>query len=288
MVTNGGELNTTATLNISGFHGLQVVDGTANLGADVNVPSGAIGIANGGTVELNGHSLNASQLYLGYSTVSVGTSAGTLHRGTGGSIHVGSLFVYNGSTFSVEAADQVNDILAVTGAGSQLDLNKAVALTGPASVTSGATLHANHDLTVTDFTVSGGSQVTTAGELEVNGFYGLQISNSSFGAGGDIDGHLTVHGVGVVDGGTLALNGHTLTAPRLDLGTSPYFTATSAGSLNHGAGGAIHVASIALHRGSTLTIEPADTVTTSISVDGAGSKATLNRDLSLSGAVTLD
>ena len=121
----------------------------------------------------------------------------------------------------------MNDYISVDGAGSQLDLNKVVSLNGGVSIANGGKLNANDDFTATDVLIQSGGQMTTAGALEANGFYGLQISDGSFDAGGDIDASLGSFGLGIANGATLNLNGHALTAKQLDLGTSPYFGGTS-------------------------------------------------------------
>jgi hypothetical protein len=286
-VAGGGLLTTAGTLEFSGFFGLQVFNGMADLGGDVSATAGAVGVANGGTIELNGHTINTSQLHLGSTTVFGGNSPGTLNRGVGGSVEVGSIFVYAGSTFSIEGTDVISDYISVDGAGSQLDLNKVVSLSGGVSITNGGKLNANDDFTATDLLIQSGGQMTTAGALEANGFYGLQISNASFDAGGDVDASLGSYGLGIANGATFNLNGHTLTAKQLDLGTSPNFGGTIAGTLNRGSGGSVHLSSINVANGSTFSIEAADSLTHSITVSGTGSALDVNAPLSLAGNVSI-
>ena len=286
-VADGGLLSTAGTLEFSGFIGLQVFNGTADLGGDVSATAGAVGVANGGTIELNGHTITTSQLHIGSTTVFVGSSPGTLNRGVGGSVHVGSLFLYNGSTFSIDAADDLNDYASVDGAGSQLDLNRALSLTGSVSVDNGGTLHAHDDLALSDAVVKDGT-MTTDSTLNLGGFYGLQLQNSTFNAGDDVDASLAILGVGISDGGTLELNGHTLTADVLRLGYSDYFGGSSAGTLNRGTGGSVQLDDITLENGSTFSIEAADSLSGNVTVAGAGSVLTLGRSLSLVGPVDLN
>ncbi len=217
---NGATATTTATGSVTTNAGV-FSGSTLNLGANMNL-AGSLGVEDSGSVlNMNGHTLNAAELFLGWS----GSSAVTLQNP--GNIDVGSLYVGNGQTFNINASDTVTSFSL---SGGSSTLNNSV-----------GTLNLYNGATAT--TTATGSVTTNAGV-----FSG---STLNLGANMNLAGSLGVEDSGSV----LNMNGHTLNAAELFLGWS----GSSAVTLQNP--GNIDVGSLYVGNGQTFNINASDTVT---------------------------
>jgi hypothetical protein len=100
---------------------------TMTLEKNLSMPAGNVFAQNGGAIDLNGHSLTAVNLTL---------AGGVVTRGAGGTVHLDSLSLHNGSNFSIEPGDELTQSATVSGAGTTLDINTSLTLQSLAANTS--------------------------------------------------------------------------------------------------------------------------------------------------------
>ncbi|MGE3638847.1 MAG: hypothetical protein AB7G28_09825 [Pirellulales bacterium] len=214
-----------------------------------------------GSLNLMGHGLKANALLMD------STNGLASFQKSGGNTDLGLILLFGGSTFSVDADDQLAFSASVDGVGSSLSLNRPLSLADGLAV------------------VDGGAVASTA-SLELLGF-GLQISGGTVNAGGNITAGSTFYGVGVTTGGVLNLGGNTLTAGVLYLGAGTYQVVGGPATLIRGTGGNLQLGSIDVNSGNYFSLEAVDSVSTAIRVSDSGSTLALNRDVAISDAIVV-
>jgi MYXO-CTERM domain-containing protein len=164
--------NVTSTVLIAG-------GSTLNMGADLKLSGDLVVNDAGSVVHMNGHTINANLVELGLP----GIAAGSLDRGTGGTLNLATGLVVTGTTFYLASGDKMEVLEAQNGA----------------AVTTAATGNVTVDLGV-----SGGSTVKLGADLVLN------QTDSSLTASQQID---------VQDNGsTLDAQGHAITAGSMLVG----------------------------------------------------------------------
>ena len=281
---------TAVTLNSSNLGNATVVAGSSlTLGADTTLSGNVTVQDSGSTLDMGGHSLTASTLYLGWngsSPVTV-TNTGILNltnldmgNGTALTLHGGDTItnanVFAGSTLNLGANATFSGNVTVQDSGSTLDMagHSLTASTlylgwngsSPVTVTNTGILNlTNLDMgNGTALTLHGGDTITNA-----NVFAG---STLNLGANATFSGNVTVQD----SGSTLDMAGHSLTASTLYLGwngSSPV-TVTNTGILN--------LTNLDMGNGTALTLHGGDTITNANVF--AGSTLNLASDTTFSGA----
>jgi len=240
----------------TGFPAPAIVPATVQLDADAAAEFVSVGQ---GALDLNGHTLTSDTL--------LANSAGgpAQIQKSGGHLDLGLLLLFGGSTLTIDAGDQLAQSAQLDGPGSELHLDRPLELADGVAVVAGGVVH-------------------TSAPLNMLGF-GLQIASAEVNAGADITASSTFFGAGITNNGVLNLNGHTLTAGVLYLGVGKFQVAAGLATLNRGTGGNVQLGSIDVNSGNSFAIEAIDSLSQNIRVAGPGSTLTLNRDLTLSGAV---
>ena len=186
----GAVINAASTLTMqSNSYGVQLNASTFNAGGDVAVieSSYGVGLNNGSIFHLNGHTLTATSLHLGFNFFVLGADgAGTFDRGSGGTVQLQSLNIHKGSQFTLEAGDSVTQSILVRDAGSSLVANRSLNLTGSLTLANGGTFDAQDDLTANSVSVSSSEvdlngHTLVSGSLELDSTGGLASLNKSGG-----------------------------------------------------------------------------------------------------------
>jgi hypothetical protein len=251
---------------------------TLNLGATTKF-TGILDVRDtGSVVNLNGNSLTATDIYLGYNNNQTG-GAVTLNRGSGGTLTATDLYLGNGTSLSLVAGDKVTT----------LGLYQSTTNTLGSGVSVGNLL------------VAGGSTATTTDSGNVTSTVIMAGGSTlNLGATMNLSGQLTASGTGT----TINLNGNALNAFAVELGIAPNSgnpSGNPAATLDRGgAGGVLNVTGLLVSEGSlnlvagdkilaleavgnaTLTTAATGNVTVDLLVAG-GSKVNLGADLELTG-----
>ena len=255
---NGSALTTAAVGNVTGS--AAVYSGsTLTLGADMSLTGGLDVADNGSTLDMGGHAVSASTIWLGW----YGGSPTVLNRGpmTANDLYVGN------QTFNLIATDAVSNLHLSNGAGvlvatnalNSVDLSSASALTTVAvgNVTDSAAVYSGSTLTL-------GADMSLSGDLYV----------TDNGSTLDMGGHaVNANGIwlGWYGGPTTVLNRGPLTANDLYVGNQTFnLIATDAVSN--------------LHLSNSAAVLAAGNVTESAAVY-SGSTLTLGADMSLTGGL---
>jgi hypothetical protein len=201
---------------------------TLNLGADMNLSSNFIADAQNLTLNMNGHALSASGINLGYNS---GFAPSIANRGA---LTAATLLVGN-ATFDLNATDSVTSFL----------LNKAT-----------STLHSN----VSSLDLANGSVATTTASGSVTGSVDI-LTGSTLHLGANLN--LGNGSLNVQDAGSMVDAHHfgiTASSLRLgSLGTAPV-TLINAGT--------VHLDTLSMGNGSTMTLHGGDVITSQISLTG--------------------
>jgi hypothetical protein len=239
----------------TGFPELAIAPVAVQLVADESAAFVNIGR---GELDLNDHTLTANALLMD------STDGAASVNKSGGHVEIEQLLLFGGSSFAVEAGDELTFSASVDGAGSMLSLSRPLSLVeGVAVIDNGV--------------------VNTSASLTALGF-GLQITGATVNAGANVTASSTFYGAGITSGGILNLNGHTLNAGVLYLGAGRYQVIGGLATLDRGSGGSVVLGSIDVNSGNTFTLEAVDNLSASIRVADAGSALILNRNVAMSGS----
>jgi hypothetical protein len=225
LTLSGGASATTAGLrNVTG--NATVNSGSSlNLGAAMNL-SGSLNVyGSGSTLNLDGYSLSANTLFLGWN----GSSPVAFDRGSGtpGTLALANLDIANGQVLSLIAGDSTPNV-TVSGAGSALSTATTANVAGNATVQAGGTLNL-------------GAAMNLSGSLNVYGSGStLNLDGHSLSANTLFLGWNGSSPVNLINPGTISVG-------NLDVGNGTAFTLLG-GSLVNG--------QIDLQGGSVLTIQP--------------------------------
>jgi hypothetical protein len=245
-IEGGSSLTTATTANITS--GGAVAGATLNLGANFSTTGGLNVVNAGATLNLAGHNLSITTLWLGY----FGSSAVTLQRGspTAGNLTVTNLDISNSQALSLIAGDMVTTIDVEGGA--TLTTGASGNITGGGNILGGGVLNLGADMTLTSgFNVQGAGTTLNLNNHHLSadslalGYFGSAAVN--FQRGSTTPGTLNLN--------TLNLgNGQNLTLIAGD-------TITGGGIMGVGGTGAI-----TLTGGSTLTTVASQNVTCTVNV----------------------
>ncbi len=194
VVTGSGTQTLSGTNTYSGGTTVTGSGAVLKLGSNGAIPTGALTVANGGLVNLNGKSPTVASLSDG------GSGTGTISSGSGGatlniSVGSGGLFTYSGSI--ANGAGTV--ALAISGSGTQV-------LSGANSYGAGTTVNGGGTLQVAN---TAGS-ATGSGSVDVGNVSGGTLAGSTASGQGFISGPVTIHSGGTIaesSGGSLSLGG---------------------------------------------------------------------------------
>jgi hypothetical protein len=211
-----------------------------NLGAARTLTNGLLDVRDtGSVVNLNGNSLSAKYIYLGYNNDQPG-GAVTLNRGgAGGTLTATDLYLGNGTSLSLTATDKITTLGLYQGTsntlGSGVSVNSLVIAGG-----STATTMESGNVT-TEVIMAGGSTLNLGAALNISGT----------GPGG---GYLYVNGTGT----TVHMNGNAINATLVVLG-APGPSPVPPGTLDRGgAGGVLNLSTGMVVNGGTFNLVAGD------------------------------
>ncbi len=247
-LSNGATATTTATGNITG---IATVDAsTLTLGANLGLGT-YLDVRNGGTVNAQGHAINADYVYLGW-------FGGVGHLTNRGNFTVGNLNVAN-QNFDLTASDAVTNFAVRNGATNFLASQSVQGLG-----------------------LSNGATATTTATGNITGIATVDASTLTLGADLGLGTYLDVR-----NGGTVNAQGHAINAGTVYLG---YFNGPGSltnagdftlGNLNVGHGSAVTLpglnetinSNLLISGASTVTIAQADGVLTGLTLNGSNAGA---------------
>jgi hypothetical protein len=228
-IYTGAVLTTAATSNINDDT-VNVVGGTLNLGAALNITNQPVNAENGAILNLNGYNLTAANLLLGFD----GTSTVTLNRGSStqgqGALSLGFLYLGNSQNLNLISSDtigldgdsaNIEDSATLTTA-SSANISSAVNVETGGTLNLGASLSLSGNLNVQDM----GSVFNAQGQA-------VSASEIFFGSNGTAP--VTVSNLGKVTTSQLFVgNGTSVSLHGGDV-ISNSATVESGGTLNLGA-----------------------------------------------------